>query len=310
MLNDPLISIVTPSYNQGMFIEDTLVSVFKQKYPKIEHIVVDGCSDDNTLKVLEQHENKYNLIWKSEHDDGHSDAVNKGFRLVKGDIVGWINSDDVYFDVNVFRDVVNFFIINPEVDVLYGDGVVINEEGRILKVNPSYKFSYSMLRRGQFFYQPSTFFRKDVIQKYELDVDIDLPMDYEFFLRMASDGLEFKYFPRIISAYRLHSATKTHIKAEKAILEKKEVQKKFGQEHDLNYKLLVLADLALSGALRIYGTKEMARIHSKDFRKNIAFSAKFDPITKAIFKQLWIKNEVVKNLQQLFELLIKQILRK
>ena len=102
----PLVSIVTPSYNQGKFIEDTILSVKNQSYPNIEHIVVDAGSTDGTLKILRKYEKEYNLKWVSEPDEGQSDAVNKGFEMAKGEIVDWINSDDVYFDTMTISYVV------------------------------------------------------------------------------------------------------------------------------------------------------------------------------------------------------------
>ncbi|MEM2568057.1 MAG: glycosyltransferase, partial [Candidatus Bathyarchaeia archaeon] len=96
--NDTLVSIITPSLNQGRFIRETLLSVKSQDYPCIEHIVIDGGSTDDTLMILKRYEGTYNLRWISEPDEGHSDAVNKGFRMAQGEIVGWLNSDDVYFD--------------------------------------------------------------------------------------------------------------------------------------------------------------------------------------------------------------------
>jgi glycosyltransferase involved in cell wall biosynthesis len=130
MISDraPLVSIVTPSYNQGQFIETTLLSIKNQDYPKLEHIVVDGCSSDNTIEILKRYEREYNLKWIAERDKGQSDAINKGFKAAKGDIIGWLNSDDAYFDKHAVSYVANEFQRLPEVDVIYGNGVCIDDK--------------------------------------------------------------------------------------------------------------------------------------------------------------------------------------
>jgi glycosyltransferase involved in cell wall biosynthesis len=106
-INKPLVSIVTPSYNQGRFIEATLLSVRNQDYPNIEHLVIDGGSSDNTVEILEKYEKVYNLKWISEPDKGQSDAVNKGFERARGLIIGWLNSDDIYIDQQVISYIVS-----------------------------------------------------------------------------------------------------------------------------------------------------------------------------------------------------------
>ncbi|MCK4733699.1 MAG: glycosyltransferase, partial [Methanophagales archaeon] len=120
MKDKTLVSIITPSYNQGRFIEDALLSVKNQDYPNIEHIIVDGGSIDNTLEILRKYENEYNLRWISEPDEGQSGAVNNGFRMAKGEIIGWVNSDDGYFDVSAISSVVKYFDKYKGADVIYG----------------------------------------------------------------------------------------------------------------------------------------------------------------------------------------------
>lgn len=93
---EPLVSIVTPSFNQGRFIEETILSVKNQNYPHIEHLIIDGGSTDETLDVIRRYEGTYNLRWVSEPDEGQADALNKGFRLARGEVLGWLNADDTY----------------------------------------------------------------------------------------------------------------------------------------------------------------------------------------------------------------------
>ena len=132
--NKPLVSIITPSYNHGRFIEETILSVKNQDYPNIEHIIVDGGSTDNTVEILGKYEGSYNMRWTCEKDNGQSDAVNKGFAKAKGKIVGWLNSDDLYFYKNSISTVVCEFNAQPDVEIMYGHAAKINHENRLLRV--------------------------------------------------------------------------------------------------------------------------------------------------------------------------------
>lgn len=123
----PLVSIVTPSYNQGRYIEKTIRSVLNQDYPDLEYIVVDGGSTDHTLDILRKYEGR--IRWVSERDGGQSEAVNKGFRMSRGEILGWLNSDDTYCPGAV-RQAVTFLMEHPSVAMVYGDGYEIDEQGK------------------------------------------------------------------------------------------------------------------------------------------------------------------------------------
>lgn len=199
----PLVSVVTPSYNQGRFIEETLLSVKHQDYPNIEHIVVDGGSTDGTLEILRRYEGTYNLLWISEPDEGHADAVNKGFRMARGEIIGWLNSDDVYFDKGAISAVVEAFQRHPEADIVYGDCAYIWEDGTILRIQCVPKFRYSHLLRGCFLEQPAVFFRRHVVEKHKLDTRLKVAIDYEYWLRIGRI-YRFHHIPRILAADRNH----------------------------------------------------------------------------------------------------------
>ena len=131
MIDEPLVSIVTPNHNYGRFLCDTISSVKNQDYDKIEHIVVDAASTDDTLRILESNVDKYNLTWISEPDQGQSDAINKGFALGRGRIVAELDSDDVYLTKDVVSYVVDQFMKHPEVDVIFGNDALVNENNVI-----------------------------------------------------------------------------------------------------------------------------------------------------------------------------------
>src|SRR5690242_2067533 len=140
-------SIVTPSYNQGDYIEACLRSVQSQNYPVVEHIVVDGGSTDGTVAILRRYcemAGWQHLRWVSEKDGGQSDALNKGFRMASGDVIGWLNSDDLY-SPNCFRVVSDTFIASNGVDLVYGDYAWANDRGEILRVRREIPFNKFVL---------------------------------------------------------------------------------------------------------------------------------------------------------------------
>lgn len=205
----PLVSIVTPSYNQAQFIEQTILSVKGQAYPNLEHLIFDGGSTDGTVEILKQYENTYDLKWISQPDNGQSDALNKGFAAANGDIVGWLNSDDTYMP-NTVSTVVDALGANSDVGWVYGDGYWIDEKGSVLSIKRSGPYSYEdLLCREMYITQPATFFRREVFDKVGfLDEEIHTTMDYDFFLRI---GLYFdaEYIPQVLATRRLHSDAKT-----------------------------------------------------------------------------------------------------
>jgi len=198
-----LVSIVTPSFNQGCFIEENILSVKSQDYPNIEHIVIDGGSTDETVEILERYEGTYNLRWISEPDESHADAVNKGFTMAKGEIIGWLNSDDVYFDRGTISALVEAFQKHPEADIIYGDCAYIWEDGTILRVQCVPGFRYSRLLRGCFLEQPAVFFCRHVVENHKLDKCLKVAIDYEYWLRISKQ-YHFIHITRILAADRNH----------------------------------------------------------------------------------------------------------
>lgn len=195
------VSIVTPSFNQGKYIERTIQSVLSQNVDGLEYMVIDGGSTDETLQVLESYENR--LFWTSERDRGPADAINKGFLRSSAPILGWLNSDDIYYP-GALEAVLDFFEKNPHADVVYGDADHIDEAGTILEKYPTEEWSWKRLHEVCFISQPAAFFRRRVFEKYgPLDVGLRC-MDYEYWLRLGKEGACFLHFPEILAATRLH----------------------------------------------------------------------------------------------------------
>ncbi len=201
------ISIVTPSYNQGRFIERTLQSVSTQVGVEWDHYVVDGGSSDETLGLLEGRSGR--LRWVSERDRGQAHAVNKGIAATTGEVVGWLNSDDVYYP-GVLARVVRFFEENPWVDVVYGDADHIDVEDNAFESYPTEPWCLDRLKQKCFICQPAVFIRREVIQRYGLlDESLHYCMDYEWWLRLGMGGAVFAHIPEKLAGSRLYSETKT-----------------------------------------------------------------------------------------------------
>ena len=169
----PLVSIVTPSYNQGKFIEDTILSVKNQNYSNIEHIVVDAGSTDNTVEILKKYEDSYNMRWISEPDEGQSDAIDKGFKMAKGTILTWLNSDDYYLHDQVISKVVYYFKLHKDVHVVTGTGHDVDEKGMFLRTIEVKKnlINLKYMKYADFMLQPSTFLSADhILLRYLLAI--------------------------------------------------------------------------------------------------------------------------------------------
>ena len=205
--NNPLVSIITPSYNQGCFIEETINSVLSQSYKKIEYIIIDGGSTDETLEILKRFGDS--IKWVSEPDDGQAHAVNKGFEMARGEIIGWLNSDDVYVETSVSK-IVTFFMENNEVGVVYGQGHYISKSGKIVGAYETENFDLDRLSQSCIICQPAAFFRKQVVDENGgLDTSLDLCMDYEFWIRLAKSRVRFAHISDFLAMSRMYEDNKT-----------------------------------------------------------------------------------------------------
>ena len=200
------ISIVTPSYNQGRFIEKTIKSVLSQDIQDMEYWVVDGGSTDGTLRILQQYDDRLN--WVSEKDAGQTDAVNKGIRFSDGDIIGWLNSDDIYYP-GALAAVRNYFVQHPEVQILYGDADHIDETDGLIEPYPTEEWNYDRLLETCFICQPAVFFRRSLVEQVgELSTILQYCMDYEYWLRIGKITA-MAHLPIRLAGSRLYPETKT-----------------------------------------------------------------------------------------------------
>jgi glycosyltransferase involved in cell wall biosynthesis len=202
----PLVSIVTPSYNKGRFIEETILSIRIQTYPRIEHIVIDGGSTDGTLDILRKYEDR--LVWVSEPDKGQSDAINKGWRRAKGEVLAYLNADDTYMPRAV-QTAVEYLANHPDVAMVYGQCHLINENGEVIGQCGEESDLVQLLRGPNMIPQPTVFFRRGVLDQIGyLDTSLHMAMDYDLWIRIGL-GFGFEYIPQPLASFRLCEGTKT-----------------------------------------------------------------------------------------------------
>lgn len=205
----PLVSVVTPSYNQGRFIRQTIESVLGQDYPNIEYWVIDGGSTDETVSVIREFEGDPRFHWLSEPDRGQADAINKGWSRCRGDIVAWLNSDDYYVDKAAIRTQVNALVECPDVGLVYGDCHYTDTLGDIVSAYPTRPYSYKALLQINYIPQPTVFIKMNIVQQAgPVDISFRFAMDLDYWLR-CSTVTDFCYVPEPIATYRLHGDSKT-----------------------------------------------------------------------------------------------------
>lgn len=205
----PKISVVIPSYNQGQFIEETILSVINQQYPNLEIIIIDGGSKDNTVDVIKKYE-QHITWWVSEKDKGQSDAINKGFSRITGDIATWLCSDDLYTEGALNKVAKIFSELPDEAGLIYGGATLFGEKA---KRQDTFGYENAGIERyisGQAFPQPSSFFKSKYLKEAGswVRADLHLGMDYDLFARLGC-VCEFHATKEIFSLYRLHDASKT-----------------------------------------------------------------------------------------------------
>ncbi|MBV5304519.1 MAG: glycosyltransferase [Chlorobium sp.] len=247
MENDPAesslkMSIVTPSFNQCQFIERALLSVARQQVKDIEHIVIDGGSTDGTVDLLTRF--KPAVRWISEKNEGQSHAVNKGLQAATGDIIGWLNSNDIYYPSAV-RRVTAFFETHPDVDIAYGMADHIDIDDRPFEAYPTEPWDLERLHNSCFICQPALFFRRRVIEQHGLlDESLRYCMDYEYWLRLGRAGLRFAYLDEKLAGSRLYAKNKTAGSRIKVISEINDMfKKKFGKVPEQWLKSYTLASM-------------------------------------------------------------------
>lgn len=199
-------TVVTPSYNQAKYIRRTIESVLSQQVPDLEYLIFDACSTDGTQAILAEYQSRATIVIEKDH--GQADAVNKGLRAARGEVIGWLNSDDIYYE-GACRRVLDELAAHPEADVVYGEANHIDEQDGVIEPYYIEPFDYNRLKEVCFICQPATFFTKRVVDRLgPLRAELRYCMDYEFWLRICAAQPP-RFIAQTLAGSRLHAETKT-----------------------------------------------------------------------------------------------------
>jgi glycosyltransferase involved in cell wall biosynthesis len=244
MVPYPRFSVVTPSYNQGRFIEETILSVLEQKHPGLEYLVLDGGSNDGTVKILQKYDADLSF-WRSAKDRGQAAAINEGFQRSSGEILCWLNSDDLYLE-HTFRTVANIFAGNLEEPlIVYGGCELFDDRTHVSELRPVFPFDAALLAITDFLDQPSVFWTRKAWEIVgPLDESLHYGFDWEWFIR-ASKVCRFIPIDKVLSRYRIHAGHKSATGGKKRWLELLKIVRAHSSPDVIrNYEYLLANDSA------------------------------------------------------------------
>ncbi len=224
------VSIVTPSFNQVDYLEATIRSVLDQRGVEIEYILMDGGSTDGSVDILRKYAGCL-AYWVSEPDQGQADAINRGFARASGDILGWLNSDDLY-EPDALRAVVDAFAQNPAAGIVYGEGWYIDSTGQRIRPCRFVKehFDRRLIANKDPILQQAAFWRRSVWERVgPLDPAYNWVFDWEWFARAFGVGVRFHYLPRFLGSYRVHAAAKTRSSDIRRRSEQRQITLRYGR---------------------------------------------------------------------------------
>jgi glycosyltransferase involved in cell wall biosynthesis len=206
----PKVSIITPSFNQGIFIEETILSVLNQTYKNIEYIIIDGGSTDNTMKIVDRYKDRIDII-VHERDKGQSDALNKGLKLATGELVGWINSDDILYP-DCVEEIVNLAANNEDGVIFYSSKLdFIDNKGKMFRQIERQIFSRSfLLNKNYDVVQPGSFYKLSAVKEAGFMNDtVRYCIDLELWLKLLQNGKIYYCSQKPLAAFRLWELSKT-----------------------------------------------------------------------------------------------------
>ena len=267
MLHYPKISIVTPSYSQGQYLEDTILSVLGQGYPNLEYLIYDAVSFDNSVEIIKKYEKEL-TYWVSEKVKGQADAINKGFAKATGEILMWLNSDDILMP-NVLHFIAKQYIEKGD-GIYFGNCIHFKENlnGNLSSSGSQVESSFNAipLELADTIIQPSSFWSKKVwLQNGILADNFHFGFDWEWFLRAKSNNIPFYSFNKPISLYRIHDAHKTGIGGKKRQEELLKIYKIYSPKYAVLYELVRNQSFDFT-----FGEKVLFRIYKKFSKKGFS----------------------------------------
>lgn len=277
------VSVVIPSFNQAQFIAETIASVKNQSGVSFEILVMDGGSTDGTISVLQRFGDL--VKWESRNDRGVFEALNRGFAVASGEIIGWLNSDDVYFHTEVLKNVTEEFNRHPEVDVLYGDVAVIGLDSTLLRIRLLPIYDRERLERSNIIAQPAAFMRRRVVAKEKLRPFLTL--DYELWIRLGRKGYRFRHIPSVLAGDRQYPSRISIRRRGEMEAEFREYKSEYGipvDTHPVRKAMdrLGLAPLRLKGLLKVLSLSLCQSGHHQ-----LAFPMKIDSLPKLLGRQIF-----------------------
>lgn len=243
MTDNPLVTIVTPSFNQADFLERTILSVLNQDYPNIEYIVIDGGSTDGSVDIIKKYEDRI-AFWISEPDNGQSQAINKGFKKATGEIFNWLNSDDLLMP-SATTIAVHYLGKHPDCGMVYGDRLIVDENDNVLACVELPYFRRCFYRFGRFLPQETGFFRRDLWNRVNgLDENLHISMDRDLWLKFMKISRIY-HIPFVMGSWRQHASAKSYLA--------------FGPQHASGKECEEKARVEATHLGRIYRSKPLRR---------------------------------------------------